>query len=76
MLSIIHLPSVLFFGGDRYYAWDYRVLRKFAKQYSTGDPIPENLVNSLRGAKNMFAATELQRQVCFLREIQIDNGST
>lgn len=43
---------------------DYRVLRTFAKHYSTGDVIPKELVESMLGAKNMFAATELQRQVC------------
>lgn len=47
----------------RYYAWDYRVLRRFAKHYSTGEVIPEELVKSLQGARDMFAATELQRQV-------------
>ncbi|KAK6132192.1 hypothetical protein DH2020_034075 [Rehmannia glutinosa] len=52
-------------SDTEYYAWDYRVLRTFAKHYSTGDPIPENLVKSLQGAKNMFAATELQRQVFY-----------
>lgn len=47
----------------RYYASDYRVLRTFAKHYSTGDIIPEKLVKSMQGAKKMFEATELQRQV-------------
>lgn len=59
--TIVHLCSLFW----RYYAWDYRVLRTFAKHYSTGDPIPENLVKSLQGAKSMFAATELQGQVCW-----------
>lgn len=51
--------------GDirRYYAWDYRVLKTFAKHYSTGEVIPEKLVESMNGAKKMFTATELQRQV-------------
>lgn len=51
--------------GDipRYYAWDYRVLRRFAKHYLTGEIIPEKLVKSMQGARDMFAATELQRQV-------------
>lgn len=49
----------------RSYAWDYRVLQTFAKHYSTGDIIPKELVESMVGAKKMFAATELQRQVCF-----------
>ncbi|KAI3458275.1 hypothetical protein Pfo_014938 [Paulownia fortunei] len=61
VLDFAETPSNLF----EYYAWDYRVLRTFAKHYSTGDPIPENLVKSLLGAKNMFAATELQRQVFY-----------
>ncbi|KAL8539610.1 hypothetical protein ACS0TY_001278 [Phlomoides rotata] len=61
VLDFAETPSNLL----EYYAWDYRVLRKFAKHHSTGDPIPENLVKSLRGAKNMFAATELQRQVFY-----------
>lgn len=50
----------------RYYAWDYRVLKTFAKHYSTGDEIPQKLVESMLGAQNMFAATGLQRQVFFL----------
>lgn len=49
----------------RSYAWDYRVLETFAKHYSTGDVIPKELVESMVGAKKMFAATELQRQVSF-----------
>ncbi|CAA0836711.1 Probable mitochondrial intermediate peptidase-mitochondrial [Striga hermonthica] len=61
MLDFAETPSNLF----EYYAWDYRFLRTFAKHYSTGDPIPENLVKSLQGAKHMFSATELQRQVFY-----------
>lgn len=43
----------------------------FARHYSTGEVIPEKLVESMNGARRMFAATELQRQVneftaCFL----------
>ncbi|CAJ1958591.1 unnamed protein product [Sphenostylis stenocarpa] len=49
----------------RYYAWDYRVLRKFAKHYSTGEEIPQKLVESMQGARDMFAATELQRQIFY-----------
>jgi intermediate peptidase len=48
---------------NRYYAWDHRVLKKFAKHYSTGEEIPLQLVESMKQAKNMFVATELQRQV-------------
>ncbi|KAG2715928.1 hypothetical protein I3760_03G101800 [Carya illinoinensis] len=52
------LPTFL-----RYFAWDYRVLRTFARHYSTGEIIPEKSVESMQGAKKMFAATELQLQV-------------
>lgn len=60
---------VYFCYGDypRYYAWDYRVLRTFAKHYSTGEVIPEKLVELMKGAKKMFAATDLQRQVFCLK---------
>ncbi|GAB4825974.1 Mitochondrial intermediate peptidase [Ancistrocladus abbreviatus] len=60
-LDLAETPSNLF----EYYAWDYRVLKTFAKHYSTGEIIPEKLVESMRGAKSMFAATELQRQVFY-----------
>ncbi|XP_022891022.1 mitochondrial intermediate peptidase, mitochondrial isoform X2 [Olea europaea var. sylvestris] len=61
VLDFAETPSNLF----EYYSWDYRFLRKFAKHYSTGDPIPEELVKSMLGAKNMFAAIELQRQILY-----------
>ncbi|XP_021977410.1 mitochondrial intermediate peptidase, mitochondrial [Helianthus annuus] len=54
-------PSNLF----EYYAWDYRVLKKFARHYSTGDIIPEKLVTSMQGSKKMFAAMELQQQIFY-----------
>lgn len=59
---IVVSPS---YSGDlsRYFAWDYRVLKTFARHYSTGEIIPEKLVKSMQGARKMFAATELQRQV-------------
>ncbi|KAJ9553243.1 hypothetical protein OSB04_017288 [Centaurea solstitialis] len=52
-------------NSKRYYAWDYRVLKKFARHYSSGDIIPEKLVESMQGAKKMFAATELQQQIFY-----------
>ncbi|KAJ4828412.1 Mitochondrial intermediate peptidase [Turnera subulata] len=61
VLDFAETPSNLF----EYYAWDYRVLRTFAKHYSTGEPIPEKLVKSMQGARDMFAATELQRQTFY-----------
>ncbi|GFZ15219.1 zincin-like metalloproteases family protein [Actinidia rufa] len=61
VLDFAETPSNLF----EYYAWDYRVLKRFARHYSTGEVIPEKLVESIQGAKKMFAATELQRQVLY-----------
>ncbi|XWS37697.1 hypothetical protein CRYUN_Cryun19dG0067300 [Craigia yunnanensis] len=60
-LDFAETPSNLF----EYYAKDYRVLRKFARHYSTGEVIPEKLVKSLNGARDMFAATEMQRQIFY-----------
>jgi mitochondrial intermediate peptidase len=39
------------------------VLKTFAVDETTGDPIPEKLVKALNASRNMFPATELQRQV-------------
>ncbi|KAL2654121.1 hypothetical protein R1flu_022249 [Riccia fluitans] len=61
VLDFAETPSQLF----EYYAWDYRVLSKFAKHYQTGDPIPQKMVASMNNAKRMLAATEIQRQVLF-----------
>ncbi|RZC74363.1 hypothetical protein C5167_049843 [Papaver somniferum] len=60
-LVMLSIPYFL----ERYYAWDYRVLKTFAKHYSTGEVIPEKLVESMKGARKMFAATDLQRQVLY-----------
>ncbi|KAK6926367.1 Peptidase M3A/M3B catalytic domain [Dillenia turbinata] len=61
VLDLAETPSNLF----EYFAWDYRVLKTFARHYSTGETIPEKLVESMQGAKKMFAATELQRQIFY-----------
>ncbi|XP_062153687.1 mitochondrial intermediate peptidase, mitochondrial isoform X1 [Alnus glutinosa] len=61
VLDLAETPSNLF----ECFAWDYRVLRTFARHYSTGEIIPEKLVESMQGARKMFAATELQRQIFY-----------
>ncbi|KAL6004877.1 Mitochondrial intermediate peptidase [Asimina triloba] len=61
VLDLAETPANLL----EYYAWDYRVLKTFARHYSSGEVIPEKLVKSMNGAKSMFAATELQRQIFF-----------
>ncbi|KAF6160967.1 hypothetical protein GIB67_007608, partial [Kingdonia uniflora] len=57
-LDLAELPSNLF----EYYGYDYQFLRTFAKHYLTGEVIPEEVVESMKGVRNMFAATELQSQ--------------
>ncbi|CAL0302561.1 unnamed protein product [Lupinus luteus] len=61
VLDFAEIPSNLF----EYYAWDYRVLRTFARHHSTGEEIPQKLVEAMRGARDMFAATDLQRQIYY-----------
>ncbi|KAL1292551.1 hypothetical protein HN51_053131 [Arachis hypogaea] len=61
VLDFAEIPSNLF----EYYAWDYRVLKRFARHYSTGEEIPRKLVESMKGAKDMFATTDLQRQIFY-----------
>ncbi|XP_031381325.1 mitochondrial intermediate peptidase, mitochondrial isoform X2 [Punica granatum] len=61
VLDLAETPSNLF----EYYACDFRVLKTFAKHYSTGEMIPEKLVESMQAARKMFAATELQRQIFY-----------
>ncbi|KAI5066889.1 hypothetical protein GOP47_0017417 [Adiantum capillus-veneris] len=61
VLDFVEIPSNLFEN----YAWDYRVLSKFARHYATGDPIPLEMVTAMRRSKDMFAATQLQQQVLY-----------
>ncbi|KAH9292263.1 hypothetical protein KI387_042553, partial [Taxus chinensis] len=58
VLDFAETPANLF----EYFAWDHRVLKQFAKHYSTGDVIPEELVLSMNKERKMFAATDLQHQ--------------
>src|SRR3989442_8987959 len=43
--------------------YDYKVLRRFAKHIETGAPIPEQLVQRLRGARDFGRAAQTQRQL-------------
>ncbi|MED6132523.1 Mitochondrial intermediate peptidase [Stylosanthes scabra] len=61
VLDFAEIPSNLF----EYYAWDYRVLKRFARHHSTGEEIPRKLVESMKGARDMFATTDLQRQIFY-----------
>ncbi|KAK2180088.1 hypothetical protein NP493_457g06007 [Ridgeia piscesae] len=55
------VPSVLM----EYFANDYRVLSTFARHWKTGEALPENLLNRLCQAKQMFAASDMQLQLFY-----------
>eukprot|EP00241_Pyramimonas_parkeae_P019504 CAMPEP_0114311482 /NCGR_PEP_ID=MMETSP0059-20121206/19847_1 /TAXON_ID=36894 /ORGANISM="Pyramimonas parkeae, Strain CCMP726" /LENGTH=310 /DNA_ID=CAMNT_0001435657 /DNA_START=35 /DNA_END=967 /DNA_ORIENTATION=+ len=58
-MDSVEVPSNLM----EYFAWDYRVLKTFAKHATTGEVIPEALVNSICKSRSMFSATDMQAQV-------------
>ncbi|OEL22139.1 putative mitochondrial intermediate peptidase, mitochondrial [Dichanthelium oligosanthes] len=70
-LDVAETPSNLF----EYYAWDYRVLKTFALDETTGDAIPEKLVKALNASRNMFPATELQRQETIGNDLELKFSS-
>lgn len=55
-LDFVETPSHLF----EYFAWDHRVVGKFAKHYLTDEPIPEEMMKNLRRSKSMFGAMDAQ----------------
>ncbi|GBG84590.1 hypothetical protein CBR_g38873 [Chara braunii] len=57
-LDFVETPSNLM----EYFAWDYRLLSRFARHYSTNDVIPEVMVNAIRQSKLMSSATDMQTQ--------------
>lgn len=61
------VPSVLM----EYFAWDPRVLMKFACHYKTGQSLPEEFAQRLCQGRTMFGALEMQRQVLYAMIDQI-----
>lgn len=53
-LDFMEIPSTLMEN----FAWDYRVLRTFARHHRTGETITKDLVERLRKSKHMFSAME------------------
>ena len=64
------VPSVLM----EYFAWDPRVLMKFACHYKTGQSLPEEFAQRLCRGRTMFGALEMQRQVLYAMIDQIYHG--
>lgn len=73
------VPSVLM----EYFCNDPRVLRTFARHFRTKDPIPEDMLQRLCAAKNLFTASEMQMQLFYSavdqfyhREYPLEGSST
>lgn len=64
------VPSVLM----EYFAWDPRVLLRFARHYKTGQSLPEEFAQRLCQGRTMFGALEMQRQVLYAMIDQIYHG--
>lgn len=59
-LDFVETPSTLM----EFFAWDYRILRLFARHYITGDVLPKELLIEQKKGKQLFSALETQQQVC------------
>ncbi|KAK5642310.1 hypothetical protein RI129_008477 [Pyrocoelia pectoralis] len=55
------VPSILM----EYFSNDPRVLRTFARHFQTKDPIPDDMLQRLCAAKNLFMASEMQMQLFY-----------
>jgi len=60
-VDFVETPSHLF----EYFAWDPRVLERFAVHGDTKELIPSEVLESLRKNKGMFAGIDAQRQVFY-----------
>ncbi len=59
--DFVEVPSQLF----EEWAWDQKVLARFAKHYETGDPIPEGLVEKMRKADEFGKGIHVMRQMFY-----------
>eukprot|EP01104_Vermistella_antarctica_P012853 TRINITY_DN3793_c1_g1_i2.p1 TRINITY_DN3793_c1_g1~~TRINITY_DN3793_c1_g1_i2.p1 ORF type:complete len:623 (+),score=126.09 TRINITY_DN3793_c1_g1_i2:2241-4109(+) len=71
-LDFIETPSTLM----EHFAWDHRILSRFAKHHTTGQEIPKSLISTLRQSKNMFAGIDTQQQIMYsLFDLQIHSAA-
>lgn len=59
--DLVEVPSHVF----EYFAWDPRVISKYARHFRTGEPLPTRTVKSLCASRNGFVATDVQMQTLF-----------
>jgi intermediate peptidase len=59
--DLVEVPSHVF----EYFAWDPDAVKLLSKHRVTGDPMPNELLRSLKINKDLFAATDLRQQLVF-----------
>ncbi|OWR42103.1 mitochondrial intermediate peptidase [Danaus plexippus plexippus] len=59
--DLAELPSVLM----EHFAAEPRVVRRFARHFQTGEPMPEDMLQRLCASKHLFGASEMQLQVFY-----------
>lgn len=59
--DFVEIPSHLF----EHFAWDPRVISRFARHHQTGEPIPTRILKSMCASRNGFIATDVQMQLLF-----------
>uniref|UniRef100_A0A4W4H3N5 Mitochondrial intermediate peptidase n=1 Tax=Electrophorus electricus TaxID=8005 RepID=A0A4W4H3N5_ELEEL len=64
------VPSILM----EYFATDYRVISQFARDYQTGQPLPQSMVTRLCESKKVCGAADTQLQVFYAALDQAYHG--
>lgn len=59
--DFVEVPSHLFEN----FVWDPRIISRFARHHSTGDPMPTRLVRALCASRKGFMATDIEMQLLF-----------
>lgn len=59
--DLVEVPSHIF----EHFAWDHRIISRYAKHCHTGDEMPTRTVKALCASRQGFAATDLQTQILF-----------
>jgi len=69
-VDFVETPSLLM----EYFCRDYRVVKKFAKHFQTGEVLPAYLLKTLLESKDQFSALEMQNQIFYSMVDQTYHG--